>query len=70
MSEDYTQWIPSSIVKTDRSNVGMAQSILLMLMLTTIAGCPQEDEGMPAGWYAAHLLICSLDGANPRITTL
>ena len=25
--------------------------------LDVIVGCPQEDEVMPAGWYAAHLLI-------------
>ena len=57
MSEGQTQWMSSSIVMADGSSIGRASSTVSMFVRTTIMGCSQEEEGMPAGWYAAHLLI-------------
>ena len=57
MSEGQTQWMSSSIVRADGSSIGRASSTVSIFVRTTIMGCSQEEEGMPAGWFAAHLLI-------------
>ena len=60
MSEVQTPWIPSSIVKTDMSNVAAlpGRSELEVAQSTTFdfdanpKSC-RAHEGVPAGWYAA-----------------